>query len=103
MELSASSYQSSDPYHGGDGYRPTINAYQFVDAQAISTLAGLNGDLSTRLQFTIRAERLSQAQDRYLWDPNTAFYKHVMRDNNPGLIRITGMQYFRKLSFRLNC
>src|SRR5258708_800207 len=72
MELSASSYQSSDPYHGGDGYRPTINAYQFGDAQAISTLAGLNGDLSTRPRFTIRAERLSQAQGLYgLFGPTT--------------------------------
>ncbi len=68
MELSASSYQSPDPYHGGDGYRPTINAYQFGDAQAISTLAGLSGDLSTRLQFAIRAERLNQAQEAH--DPD---------------------------------
>jgi len=88
MELSASSYQSSDPYHGGDGYRPTINAYQFGDAQAIGTVAALSGDRSTWLQFTTRAERLRQAQDRYLWDPNTSFYKHVMRDNNPSLVRI---------------
>jgi hypothetical protein len=88
MEFSASSYQSSDPYHGGDGYRPTINAYQFGDAQAISTLAALSGDPSTWLQFAIRAEQLRQAQDRYLWDPNTNFYKHVMRDNNPSFVRI---------------
>jgi F5/8 type C domain len=88
MELSASSYQSSDPYHGGDGYRPTINAYQFGDAQAISTLAILKGDLATSVQFTARAKRLQQAQDHYLWDPTTSFYKHVMRDNNSGLVRL---------------
>jgi hypothetical protein len=88
MEFSASSYQSSDPYHAGDGYRPTINAYQFGDAQAISALAALSGDPSTRLQFAIRAEQLRQAQDHYLWDPNTNFYKHMMRDNNPSLARI---------------
>jgi Mannosylglycerate hydrolase MGH1-like glycoside hydrolase domain len=88
MEFSASSYQSSGPYHGGDGYRPTINAYQFGDAQAISALAALSGDPSTRLQFAIRAEQLRQAQDHYLWDPNTNFYKHMMRDNNPSLARI---------------
>jgi hypothetical protein len=88
MEFSASSYQSSGPYHGGDGYRPTINAYQFGDAQAISALAALSGDSSTRLQFAIRAEQLRQAQDHYLWDPNTNLYKHMMRDNNPSLARI---------------
>ncbi len=45
MEFSASSYQSPDPYHGGNGYRPTINAYQFGDAKAISILAALKRDL----------------------------------------------------------
>src|SRR3981081_3858769 len=88
MELSASSYQSSDPYHGGDGYRPTINAYQFGDARAISTLALLNGDFATWFKFGTRAKSLKKAQDRYLWDPSTNFYKHVMRDNNTSLARI---------------
>lgn len=88
MESSASSFQSPDPYHGGDGFRPTINAYQFGDAQAISTLALLKGDYSTWLKYIVRANQLRQAQDRYLWDPATNFYKHVMRDNNPGLTRI---------------
>ncbi|MBV8969537.1 MAG: hypothetical protein JO331_10830, partial [Verrucomicrobia bacterium] len=53
MESSASSYQSPDPYHGGNGYRPTINAYQFGDAKAISILAALAGDLNTSIQFVI--------------------------------------------------
>jgi Mannosylglycerate hydrolase MGH1-like glycoside hydrolase domain len=88
MESSASSFQSPDPYHGGNGYRPTINAYQFGDARAISILAALKGDLKTSLQFTSQAVQLQRAQDMYLWDPSTNFYKHVMRDNNPGLTKI---------------
>ena len=88
MEFSASSYQGPDPYHGGDGYRPTINAYQFGDAKAISILAALKGDLSTSIQFALKAAELQRAQDQYLWDATTSFYKHVMRDNNPGLIKI---------------
>jgi hypothetical protein len=88
MELSASSYQSPDPYHGGNGYRPTINAYQFGDAKAISILAALKRDLRTSLQFAVQAVKLQLAQDQYLWDPTTNFYKHVMRDNNPSLTKI---------------
>lgn len=88
MEYSASSYQSPDPYHGGDGYRPTINAYQFGDAKAISVLADFKGDRATSAQFNEKAIRLQRAQEQYLWDPTTSFYKHVMRDNNPGLTKI---------------
>jgi F5/8 type C domain len=88
MEYSASSYQSPDPYHGGNGYRPTINAYQFGDAKAISVLAALKGDLATSVQFAVQAAKLQLAQDQYLWDPTTNFYKHVMRDNNPSLTKI---------------
>ena len=41
MEFSASSYESSDPYHGGAGYRPTLNSYQYGDAMAISRIAAM--------------------------------------------------------------
>lgn len=43
MELAASSYQSSDPYHGGDGYRPTINSYQFGDASSHQYFGRIKG------------------------------------------------------------
>ncbi len=36
--------ESSDPYHGGAGFRPTINAYQYGDARAISSIATLKGN-----------------------------------------------------------
>ncbi|HXM02181.1 MAG TPA: discoidin domain-containing protein, partial [Chthoniobacterales bacterium] len=88
MEYSASSYQSPDPYHGGNGYRPTINAYQFGDAKAIGILAALKGDLATSVQFAVQAAKLQLAQDQYLWDPTTNFYKHVMQANNPSLTKI---------------
>jgi hypothetical protein len=38
-EYTISSYQTTDPYHGGKGFRPTLNAYQWADAQAISKIA----------------------------------------------------------------
>ncbi|MGL5930288.1 MAG: MGH1-like glycoside hydrolase domain-containing protein, partial [Dermatophilaceae bacterium] len=88
MEYTASSYQSDDPYHGGTGYRPTLNAYQYGDARAIADLARLAGDPATAQRYDASASALRDAQERLLWDPDTRFYKHVMRDDNPGRARI---------------
>ncbi|WP_219995896.1 MGH1-like glycoside hydrolase domain-containing protein [Schumannella soli] len=88
MEYTASSYQSDDPYHGGAGYRPTLNAYQYGDAQAIAKLADLSGDRRTAKQYRDAAAALQKAQDKYLWDAQSGFYKHVMRDDNPQRTKI---------------
>jgi hypothetical protein len=42
-EFNYASYQTGDHFGGGAGYRPTINAYQYADARAISRIATLNG------------------------------------------------------------
>ncbi|MGW1885855.1 MGH1-like glycoside hydrolase domain-containing protein [Streptomyces sp. NPDC001970] len=86
MEYTASSYQSDDPYHGGDGFRPTLNAYQYGDAKAIATLLrrrGRSGDLEQAQRYDDRASALRANQERWLWDEEDQFYKHVMRDGNP--------------------
>ncbi|MGL5849199.1 MAG: MGH1-like glycoside hydrolase domain-containing protein, partial [Phycicoccus sp.] len=88
MEYTASSYQSDDPYHGGAGYRPTLNAYQYGDARAIAELARLGGDPATADRYDASATALRDAQERLLWDPDRRFYAHVMRDDNPGRVRI---------------
>ena len=85
MELSASSYQSSDPYHGGAGYRPTLNSYQYGDAMAISAIATLTGDRRTAREYADRAASLKASMHRRLWDPSRQFSFHVARDNNPEL------------------
>lgn len=83
MELSASSYQSNDPYHGGAGYRPTLNSYQYGDAVAISRIAGLAGDRKTAHHYAELAAGLEAAMQKWLWDPNRNFYYDMPRDNNP--------------------
>ncbi|MFE1508643.1 discoidin domain-containing protein [Streptomyces sp. NPDC058726] len=91
MEYTASSYQSDDPYHGGDGFRPTLNAYQYGDARAIAALLrhrGHRGDDAEADRYDARAHALRVSQERRLWDEEDRFYKHVMRDGNPGLRRI---------------
>ena len=89
MEFTASSYQSDDPYHGGDGFRPTLNAYQYGDARALAVLARHTGDTAKAEKYEREAAALRANQEKWLWDPATSFYKHVMRDDNPSRTRIT--------------
>jgi hypothetical protein len=91
MEYTASSYQSPDPYHGGAGFRPTLNAYQYGDAMAIANLLrlrGAPGDGQLAGRYEQDARSLQANQDRYLWDGGDQFYEHVMRDGNPARTRI---------------
>ncbi|KAF9770296.1 hypothetical protein IL306_012184 [Fusarium sp. DS 682] len=82
-EYTAASYESSDPYHGGAGFRPTINSYQYGDAIAISRIAALRGDSNLEEEYRNRAESLQVTMQKYLWDNNSKFYKHRARDSNP--------------------
>ncbi|WP_229693085.1 MGH1-like glycoside hydrolase domain-containing protein [Lentzea pudingi] len=88
MEYTVSSYQSPDPYHGGDGFRPTLNAYQYGDAKAIAELYRSRGDTAAAQRFDQAAEALKANQERWLWDDAGKFYKHVMRDGNPGRTKL---------------
>lgn len=83
-EFTPASYESNDPYHGGAGYRPTINSYQYGDATAISKIASLAGDDGTSKEYANRAEALRKATRTYLWDKDRQFYCHMSRDNNSG-------------------
>ncbi|MBP2335101.1 hypothetical protein JOF41_001279 [Saccharothrix coeruleofusca] len=83
MEYTAGSYQSDDPYHGGDGFRPTLNAYQYGDAMAIATLLRMRGDHREAKRYEQEAHALRSNMDKYLWDAEDQFYKHVMREGNP--------------------
>lgn len=83
MEFSASSYESSDPYHGGAGYRPTLNSYQYGDAEAISHIADLVGDRSLAGEYAKRAADLKSAMQKWLWDSKRGFYYAMARDGNP--------------------
>ena len=73
-EYSASSYESSDPYHGGAGYRPTINAYQYGDARAIAAIANLTGDTATASDYASLAAAIQTNAQKYLWDSTRDFF-----------------------------
>jgi hypothetical protein len=84
-EYTAASYETdpADPYHGGYGYRPTINSYQFGDAAAISALAALAGDANLAQEYENKSKAIENATQALLWDSNDHFFKHRARDNNP--------------------
>lgn len=82
-EFTPASYESSDPYHGGAGFRPTLNSYQYGDARAIASLASLAGDSATATEYNNRASALQSATRARLWDANRTFFFHMHRDNNP--------------------
>ncbi|MGW4942140.1 MGH1-like glycoside hydrolase domain-containing protein [Actinoplanes sp. NPDC004185] len=77
MEYTAGSYQSSDPYHGGDAYRPTINAYQYGDARALAQVERKAGNRGNADRLDKQAADLRTAAEKVLWDPESSFYKHV--------------------------
>ncbi|MEU0796615.1 LamG-like jellyroll fold domain-containing protein [Amycolatopsis sp. NPDC005961] len=83
MEFSASSYESPNPYHGGAGYRPTLNSYQYGDAVAISRIADSTGDHRLAAEYAQRAAQLKTALQKWLWDPKRGFYYAMARDGNP--------------------
>lgn len=101
-EYTAASYESSDPYHGGAGYRPTINSYQYGDARAIAAIAALAGNPALNTEYTQRADALQKAVQQTLWDTNSQFYKHRARDNNPSGALLTTREIMGYLPWMFN-
>ncbi|KAM3526550.1 hypothetical protein NHJ13051_003390 [Beauveria bassiana] len=81
-EYTAASYESpsGDAYHGGAGFRPTINAYQYGDARAIAEIASLTGNSDLQREYEKRAESLQKALHTQLWNKDKKFFVHRHRD-----------------------
>lgn len=80
-EFTIAAFQTKDPFKGGIGYRPSINAYAYGDAMAIAKIAHLSGDEATAATFTAKATTLKQSVQAKLWDPGRSFFYHMMKDN----------------------
>lgn len=61
--------QNRNGFTGGFAFRPSINSYQFANAEAIAHLASLAGQPAIAREFTARAERLRRATLDQLWNP----------------------------------
>lgn len=79
MEMSASSMQTDDPYHGGLGYRPSFNSEMYANALAIFEIATLNDDNVTAEEFRRRASELRSSILTHLWDNDRQFFYHMFR------------------------
>ena len=60
----------TDGFRGGDGFRPSINAYMFAQARALSKLATLAGDPAMAADFSARAAALKARVQAALWLPD---------------------------------
>lgn len=59
----------------GDGFRPTVNVYQFGNARAIARIADLAGDRALAEEYTRKAEELRRLVQTRLWDDEARFFK----------------------------
>lgn len=67
-----------NPEHAG--YRATINAYMFADAQAIATLAAMNHQQQLADSFRTKAANIKANLQRCLWDDQRDFFTVTTRD-----------------------
>lgn len=79
QEYSAASVQTSDQYHGGDGYRPSHNSEMYGNAVAIARIARLAGDSKVEQQFATKAKDLREAIIKHLWDTKRGFFYHMQK------------------------
>ena len=63
-----------DGFRGGDAFRPTINAYQYGNARAISRLATIKGDKTTAEEFARRADALKARVQEALWSDSLTHF-----------------------------
>ena len=81
-EYTETSFRSTDAFGGGAGFRPTINSYQYANAQALSKIATLAGDSANATSFANRAASLKAAVQHSLWDPQRQFFMHVYNSDS---------------------
>lgn len=80
-EYTIASYQTNNPYKGGWGYRPSINAFMYGDMRAISSIASLAGRSDIANDFNGRANALKTNTQNKLWDSSRQFFSQMMRNN----------------------
>lgn len=67
------------PHPKAEGYRATINSYQYGDALAIARMADLLGDKAVAERFRGKAAELKRLVQEKLWDAEAQFFKVLPR------------------------
>jgi len=97
MEVSISG--ALHPKH--EGYRATINSYQFGDAQAIANMADLLGEKATADGFRAKAAEIKRLVQEKLWDAQAEFFKVLPRSDGAGLSDARELHGFTPWYFNL--
>ena len=73
---------------GGNGYRATINSYQYGDAVAIAQIAGLAGKPDVACEYRDKAAKIKQLVQEKLWDKAAQFFKVLPQGENRKLVDV---------------
>lgn len=99
-EYTETSMHSSDWFGGGPGYRPTINAYMFAAAQAISTIAKMAGEDRISTDYAEKATGLRAGVQNSLWDAQRQFFMQVYNTNGSnGTLKQTRTSWREAMGF----
>jgi hypothetical protein len=83
------------------GYRATINSYQYGDALAIAHLAELTGQTETSQRFLAKAAEIKRLTQEKLWDADAQFFKVLPRGANTRLADVREEHGFTPWYFNL--
>ncbi len=86
---------------GGNGYRATINSYQFGDAMAIACIAELAGKPEVAGEFRAKAAAIKKQVLERLWDKEANFFKVLPRGENARLVDVREQHGFTPWYFHL--
>ncbi|WP_349322687.1 MGH1-like glycoside hydrolase domain-containing protein [Asticcacaulis sp. MM231] len=93
METNINSRQTDDWFRGAEGYRPTLNAYMYGNALAISKAAALTGDTQTAKLYADKAAALKVQVQTRLWDPKRKFFFHMFANDEKDGIKAGTLTY----------
>jgi hypothetical protein len=93
METNINSRQTAKWFEGAPGYRPTLNSYMWADANAISNIAKLQGDLETAVTFTNKAATIKSNFQQKNWDASRDFFFHRFAQDERDGIKANSLTY----------
>lgn len=81
METNINSRQTPQWFEGAPGYRPTLNAYMWAEAQAIVNIEKLVGNKETINKFQHKSDIIKSNLQAKCWDPTRNFFFHRFKNN----------------------
>lgn len=92
---------SGQLHRQNQGYRATINSYQFGDAMAIARIAELAGKPELAGDYREKAAAIKRLVQEQLWDPGAQFFKVMPRGQGQGLANVRELHGFTPWYFNL--